>query len=191
MHFYIFKFFDRPLLHFYSFRPSNRDQNTVHGRSRSSILVQMTVQIGLRTETYFWHNFITWLLIINCSDTFQPHFLLVKVVDQQFLKNYFASAIRKIDLKAKTKCTTRFSTLKTIHLDSLREKIKFSRLLFSQSFDGRLKRFIWVTSKNRWFVTESVLWEMNSHKPKTLHIDTIMKGPLKSGFVLRLSFQPF
>ena len=64
------------------------------------------------------------------------NFLLVKVVDQQFLKNYFAAATRKIDLKAKTKCTTRFSTLKTIYLDSLREKIKFSRLLFSQSFWG-------------------------------------------------------
>ena len=62
------------------------------------------------------------------------NFLWVKVVDQQFLKNYFAAATRKIDLKAKTKCTTRFSTLKTIYLDSLREKIKFSRLLFSQSF---------------------------------------------------------
>ena len=58
---------------------------------------------------------------------------MVKVVDQQFLKNYFAAATRKIDLKAKTKCTTRFSTLKTIYLDSLREKIKFSRLLFSKS----------------------------------------------------------
>ena len=58
-----------------------------------------------------------------------PKFFLVKVVDQQFLKNYFAAAIRKIDIKAKTNCTTRFSTPKTIFLDSLREKNKIFAII--------------------------------------------------------------
>ena len=74
-----------------------------------------------------------WFLV-NKSINDTLIFLWSKLLTNNFWKFYFAATTRKIDLKPKTNCTTWFSKPKTVFLDSLREKIKFSRLLFSQSF---------------------------------------------------------
>ena len=85
------------LLPFYTFGPLA--QNTVHFRSGSSILMQMAVQLDLKSENYFWHNSMVYLplLLITLNYKVQWHFL----TSEFLLRSVFSASIGSSELKQK------------------------------------------------------------------------------------------